>query len=130
MFENCYELTSLDISNFDTSKLFIMNYMFNNCHKLSYINLSNVKLLSAYNAEYFLANCTNLEFIDLTNFRESPNLIGDNIFEGSSDNFSYCINNIDENPIIMGSINNKYCTINDCSNIWKVKQKKNYYRKK
>ena len=24
----------------------------------------------------------------------------------------------------MGLINNKYCTINDCSNIWKVKQKK------
>ena len=124
MFENCTELTSLDISNFDTSNVFIMNFMFNNCHKLSYINLSNVKLLSSFNADYFLANCTNLEFIDLTNFRESTNFNGDNIFEGSSDNFSYCINNIDENPIIMGSINNKYCTINDCSNIWKVKQKK------
>ena len=124
MFENCHELISLDISNFDTTNVYNMDYMFNNCYKLSYINLSNIQLSSVNNAEYFLSNCTNLEFIDFTNFRESPDFNKDNIFEGIPDNFSYCINNIDENPIIMELINNKNCTIKDCSNIWKIKQKK------
>ena len=39
MFANCLLLTSLDLSNFDTSQVTNMNAMFYNCISLEYINL-------------------------------------------------------------------------------------------
>ena len=124
MFEECHELIYLDISNFDTTNVMSINTFFVNCYKLSYINLSNINLENAVYGDYIFYNCTSLEFIDFTNFKESPNFNKSNIFEEASNNFSYCINNIDENPIIIEAINSKPCTIKDCSNIWKIRQKK------
>ena len=43
MFRDCSQLKSLNLSNFDTSKVKNMNYMFCNCSKLKYINLKNFK---------------------------------------------------------------------------------------
>ena len=37
MFQQCYELEYLDLSNFDTSNVKNMGYMFNKCHKLKEI---------------------------------------------------------------------------------------------
>ena len=41
MFQKCYSLTSLNVSNFDTSKVKNMNSMFKDCAYLSSLNLSN-----------------------------------------------------------------------------------------
>jgi surface protein len=41
MFYNCSSLTSIDLSNFDTSKVEYMNGLFYNCQNLEYINLLN-----------------------------------------------------------------------------------------
>ena len=38
MFNECYELESLDLSNFNTSKVKNMKRMFYNCNKLKYLN--------------------------------------------------------------------------------------------
>ena len=43
MFEDCYDLISLDVSNFDTSKVKDMTEMFYNCYKLDF-DLSKWKL--------------------------------------------------------------------------------------
>ena len=41
MFEGCTTLTSLDLLNFDTSKVKIMRSMFNGCSALSSLKLTN-----------------------------------------------------------------------------------------
>ena len=41
MFENCLSLTTLDLSNFDTSNVTDMSYMFRGCTSLTSLNISN-----------------------------------------------------------------------------------------
>ena len=41
MFSGCSKLTSLNVSNFDTSKVTNMGYMFSGCSKLTSLNVSN-----------------------------------------------------------------------------------------
>jgi surface protein len=51
MFSNCYKLTSLDLSNFDTSNVTDISYMFNGCNELTSINLGyycDVTMASSY----------------------------------------------------------------------------------
>ena len=43
VFLNCKSLTSINLSNFDTSNVTWITNMFNGCSKLEYINLQNVK---------------------------------------------------------------------------------------
>ena len=39
MFDSCSNLTSLDLSTFDTSELTRIDYMFNKCRKLMFIDI-------------------------------------------------------------------------------------------
>lgn len=41
MFNDCRSLTSLDVSQFDTSKVTNMGYMFFNCNLLTSLDVSN-----------------------------------------------------------------------------------------
>ena len=41
MFQKCYELEYLDLTNFNTSNVTDMSNMFNECHKLKYLNIKN-----------------------------------------------------------------------------------------
>lgn len=41
MFYGCINLTTLDLTNWDTSSVTDMSYMFSNCSNLSYINMNN-----------------------------------------------------------------------------------------
>ena len=44
MFQECYELESLNLSNFDTTNVADMSWMFDQCNKLKYLNLSNFSI--------------------------------------------------------------------------------------
>ena len=44
MFQCCYELQYLDLSNFVTINVSDMGYMFNKCNKLKYLNIMNFKV--------------------------------------------------------------------------------------
>ena len=76
-----YNITNLeyaDISNFDLTKTTRAQYLFQNCKNLKYINLKNV----------IVGNSTNLQLI----------------FDGTSEDFTYCINS---NPLITKELKNK-----------------------
>ena len=48
------------------------------------------------------------------------------ILDGIPDNLTYCKNNIDKidnKPTILEELNNKNCSINDCSDNWSIKIK-------
>ena len=120
MFRNCKSLTSLDLSCFDTSKVENMQNMFNGCESLSSLNLSNFVSSELINMVSFLSGCISLEYINLKNFNGSKRIWADYFFKGVPDNIVICTN---DNNFILDLLDDD-CYALDCSNDWKLNQKK------
>ena len=71
MFAYCSSLTSLNLSNFDTSKVTIMHSMFAYCSKLKFLELSNFKTSEVSDMGYMFINCSSLTSLNLSNFDTS-----------------------------------------------------------
>ena len=65
MFDNCLSLKSLDVSNFDTQKVNDMYYMFYNCLSLTSLNLSSFTFTSSTKTTSLLENCKALQTLTL-----------------------------------------------------------------
>ena len=61
MFKNCYALTSIDLSNFDTSNLILMTSMFESCGSLKSLDLSSFSTSKVTDMSNLFSNCTSLE---------------------------------------------------------------------
>jgi len=68
MFYYCTSLTTLDVSNFDTSKVTDMDAMFDDCSSLTTLDLSNFDTSNVTNMGYMFYNCSSLTTLDLSNF--------------------------------------------------------------
>ena len=66
MFGNCSSLTSLDVSNFDTSKVTSINSMFDNCSKLTSLDLSGWDTSSVTDIRRVFALCEKLQNLDIS----------------------------------------------------------------
>ena len=64
-------LTSLDLSNLDTSNVTNMSWMFRNCKSLTSLNVSNWDTSNLTDMSQIFANCTNLTSVDLSHFDTS-----------------------------------------------------------
>ena len=53
MFENCYELTSIDLSNFDTRNILSFQDIFRNNKKLNYVDISSFNTIQGYQLNLF-----------------------------------------------------------------------------
>ena len=71
MFRNMSSLISLDLSNFDTSKVTNMSYMFFNTSSLALLNLSNFDTSQVMNMDSIFRSMTNLTTLNLSNFNTS-----------------------------------------------------------
>ena len=72
MFQLCFGLKYIDVSNFDTSNVTNMSYMFNKCKKLKEIKgLNQFKTNNNTNTYAMFQFCTELEYLDLSNFDTS-----------------------------------------------------------
>ena len=71
MFKDCISLTSLDVSNLDTSNVAYTNSMFENCSSLTSLDLSNWKTSKFYNMYCMFSGCSSLTSLDLSNFDTS-----------------------------------------------------------
>ena len=72
MFQECYELEYLDLTNFNTSNVTKMNHMFNECKKLKEIKGINKFITNKVtNMKAMFQECHELEYLDLTNFDTS-----------------------------------------------------------
>ena len=120
MFKECLSLTSIDLSKFNTDSLDTVYGLFYNCKNLKYLDISNFDLSKTDDLTYFFYGCQNLEFINFTNFIEGNQIISLN---DVSNNITYCMNNIENNPSIMKELENKTCAINYCFEDWNSKQK-------
>ena len=131
MFFNCSSLTSLDLSKFNTDSVEIVDGLFSDCKNLTYINLPNFDLSKTTSLSYLFKNCQKLEYINLNNFIEGRQIIKtQNFFDKVPNNVTYCIKNEDKESFIFQELNNKTCTINDCSDDWNTKQKLEITEKK
>ena len=71
MFGECSGLTSLDLSNFDTSNVTDMSYMFYYCSGLTSLDLSNFDTSNVTDMSHMFQYCNNLTSLDLSNFDTS-----------------------------------------------------------
>ncbi len=67
----CPNLTSIDVSHFDTRKVKYMQSMFSNCKKLGAIDLSNFDTGNVLDMAIMFENCNALTTLDLRNFDTS-----------------------------------------------------------
>ena len=122
MFYGCSDITEMDLSNFNTSLVTNMGDMFYNCYSLSSLNLSTFNTSLVTKMNHMFCNCYNLKYINLINFIETSSLYVYKIFYSVPDNIVICIN--ESSKIILPEIKNKKCYTIDCSDNWKIKQKK------
>ena len=65
MFSECKSLSSLNISDFKTSKVTSMSHLFNSCIRLNSIDLSSFDTSSVEDMSGMFKDCTSLEKLDL-----------------------------------------------------------------
>ena len=68
MFQNCYNLKSLDFTNFDTKNVSNMNFMFYGCSTLTSLDLTNFNTKNVSKMNGMFCDCKNLTSLDITNF--------------------------------------------------------------
>ena len=71
MFRDCSSLTALDLSGFDTSHVTNMLLMFDSCESLRELNLSGFNTSRITDMTYMFANCSSLTNLDLSSFNTS-----------------------------------------------------------
>ena len=71
MFSDMTKLTTLDLSNFDTSKVTDMKYMFNEMYNLTTLNLSSFNTSNVMNMSNMFAHMFRLTSLNLSNFNTS-----------------------------------------------------------
>ena len=130
MFKGCKSLTSLDLSNFVTPLLTFSPSTFEECSNLNYLDISNIDTSQVTRIYSYFKGCEKLEYIKFGNFIEGSYTKSEEMFEGVPNNLTYCLNNPDNVSFILEELNNKNCSINDCSDDWNKKTKKMIEEKK
>lgn len=65
MFSGCSNLTSVDVSDFDTSSVTDMSYMFSSCSSLTSVDVSGFDTSSVTDMSLMFYGCSNLTSVDL-----------------------------------------------------------------
>jgi len=84
MFMNCKSLEELDLSSFDTSNVIDMSKMFFKCTNLKNLHINNFKTEKVTNMERMFEYCMNLEYLDIHNFDTLSVTNMDYMFHGCS----------------------------------------------
>ena len=99
MFYNCKALTTLDLSNFDTSNVTNMSYMFNSCSGLTLLNLSNLDTSNVTTMTYMFYNCNGLTTLDVSNLDTSKVTNMQRMFYGCSGLTELDLSNFDTSNV-------------------------------
>ena len=71
MFDNCSNLTTLDLSNFNTSSVTSMGFMFYNCQRLKSLDVTNFNTSSVTRMDRMFSECRSIASLDVSNFDTS-----------------------------------------------------------
>ena len=92
MFEQCPKLTNLNVSGFNTSKVTNMQVMFDECASLTSLNVSNFNTSKVTSMWIMFSGCSSLTSLNLGNFNTSNCIDMHSMFSG-------CISLISVNKI-------------------------------
>jgi surface protein len=92
MFYGCSNLTSLDLSTFDTSSVTDMYGMFEGCSGLTSLDLSSFNTSNVTNMSGMFSGCINLININLSNSIVHSGIVREHIFCGRNDNLIFIVN--------------------------------------
>ena len=95
IFNQCANLTSINISSFDTGEVTDMSYMFNNCSKLTSLDLSSFNTSKVTNMERMFSLCSSLTSLDLSSFNTSKVTSMEHMFISCSKLSSLDLSNFD-----------------------------------
>ena len=82
MFRYCNSLTSVDVSNFDTSLVTNMEYMFEECKLLKELDVNNFNTSKVTNMDGMFSFCESLTNLDVSRFNTSEVTNMDEMFRG------------------------------------------------
>ena len=99
MFLMCSNLTSLNISGFDTSNVTDMGYMFNGCSNLTSLDLSGFDTSRVTDMGGMFGYCTNLTSLDLSGFDTSNVTDMYDMFEGCENLTSLDVSGFDTSNV-------------------------------
>ena len=124
-FSYCSSLISLDLSKFDTSQVTDMECMFCECVLLTSLDLSNFNTSKVTTTLQMFDNCENIEVINLNNFDESNLNNANYMFFKLPSNAVVCVKDITiQSKIISALDNKKKCYAIDCTDDFESKQNK------
>lgn len=115
MFYNCASLTSLDVSNWNTSKVADMRNMFEKCNNLTSINLSNWDTSNVTDTQYMFSECKSITSLDLSGWDLSKVTDMGNMFNGCS-----ALTSLDLSNIKTKEVKSLSKTFSDCISITSV----------
>ena len=96
LFYSCYSLKNLDVSNFDTSNVKYMQEMFYYCMNLTTLDVSNFDTSKVTNIADMFNNCQKLTTLDLSNFNTSKVYYIVNVFSNCNSLTTVKVINCDE----------------------------------
>jgi len=100
MFEGCYNLTSLDVSNFDTGNVTDMDGMFGGCSSLTSLDVSNFDTKNVTDMGGMFGGCSSLTSLDISSFNTSKVTDMDGMFSDCSSLTSLDVSNFDTGNVI------------------------------
>lgn len=71
MFFGCYNMTSVDVSNFKTDNVKNMSHMFFNCSLVEYLDVDSFNTTNVTSMENMFSTCNVLNDLDVSNFKTS-----------------------------------------------------------
>ena len=112
MFEACISLTSINFNNFDTSSVADMRNLFANCISLKSLDLSHFSTESASRMENLFYNCSSITSLDLSKFVTSKVTSMNNMF-------SYCtsLTTLDLSNFDTSKVNDMSYMFKDCKSL-------------
>ena len=84
MFHDCYDITEIDLSNFNSSQVTYMSRMFGGCLSLTSINFTNFNTSKVIYMLVMFYNCSSLTSLNLSSFDTSQVTIMKSMFYGCS----------------------------------------------
>ena len=112
LFFNCKDIISIDLSNFDSSKITTMNSMFSGCTSLVSVNFENFNTSSSKNMINMFKNCQSLNSLDLSNFVTGQAINLNGMFMGCNS-----IETLDLSKFDTSSVTNMNSLFKDCSSL-------------
>ena len=96
LFKDCSDIVEIDLSSFDASQVYQMNYMFQGCSSLTSINLSNVNTSLVTLMNNMFDNCYSLLSLDLSSFNTSLVTLMESMFSNCTSLSSLNLSNFNK----------------------------------